>query len=518
METQGNLFPELEEVKTSAKKKTAKKTKAVKELSGAQDLYNYLYEACNKLRGPVSQDNFKEYITPLLYYKRISDVYDEETAAALEMSDGDIEFASLPEQHRFVIPEGCGWNDIRERSENLGAAIVNAMRKIELANPDTLYGVLSTFSAQKWTDKASLPDNKIRDLIEHLSTRRLGNNDYAADLMGDAYEILLKKFADDSKAQAGEFYTPRPVVQLLVRILDPQPGETVYDPACGSGGMLIEAVRHMKHDSLCCGSIFGQEKNVVNAAIAKMNLFLHGASDFNVLQGDTLRSPKVLAGGAIAKFDNVIANPPFSLEKWGSTEWGSDRYGRNIYGTPSDSCGDFAWIQHMVCSMADGKGKMAVVMPQGVLFRNQEKDMRRQLIQSDLIEAVVVLGDRLFYGAGIAPCFFIMRRLKPAAHSARILMIDATKILTPRRAQNVLTDADVDRIYKLYTEYEDVEDFSRVVTLKEIEEKDWNLSPNRYVNYHREEIRPYSEVLAEFRQAIADVEAAEGYFSKVIGL
>lgn len=284
MDNQDTLFPEMVEEPKPKKTKKAK-AKPMKELSGAQDLYNYLYEACNKLRGPVSQDNFKEYITPLLYYKRISDVYDEETQAALDMSDGDVEFASLPEQHRFVIPEGCSWRDIRERSENLGAAIVNAMRKIELANPDTLYGVLSTFSAQKWTDKASLPDSKIRDLIEHLSTRKLGNNDYAADLMGDAYEILLKKFADDSKAQAGEFYTPRPVVQLLVKILDPKPGETFYDPACGSGGMLIEAVRHMKHDSLCCGSIFGQEKNVVNAAIAKMNLFLHGASDFNVMQG-----------------------------------------------------------------------------------------------------------------------------------------------------------------------------------------------------------------------------------------
>ena len=495
----------------------AKKAKVQKELTGAQDLYNYLYEACNQLRGPVSQDNFKEYITPLLYYKRISDVYDEETRAALEISGGDLEFASLPEQHRFVIPDGCSWEDVRSRSENLGAAIVNAMRKIELANPDTLYGVLSTFSAQKWTDKTSLPDSKIRDLIEHLSTRRLGNNDYPADLMGDAYEILLKKFADDSKAQAGEFYTPRPVVQLLVRILDPQPGETVYDPACGSGGMLIEAVHHMHHDHLCCGQIFGQEKNVVNAAIAKMNLFLHGASDFNIMQGDTLRSPKVLQGGSVAKFDNVIANPPFSLEGWGATEWSSDRYSRNIYGTPSDSCGDYAWIQHMICSMTDGKGRMAVVMPQGVLFRDKaEKEMRRQLIQSDLIEAVVTLGDKLFYGTGLSPCFLILRKFKPAHKSARILMIDATKILTPRRAQNVLEPSDVDKIYKLYTDYTDVEDFAKVVSIGDIEKKDWNLSPNRYVEYHKEEIRPYAEVLAEFRKAIEDVRRAEAEFSQLI--
>ena len=289
------------------------KTESQIKMENAQDLYNFLFEACNILRGPVSQDNFKDYITPILYYKRISDVYDEETQSALEESGGDKEYAALPEQHRFDIPEGCHWKDIRERTENLGAAIVGAMRGIELANPDTLYGVLSMFSSQKWTNKQNLTDGKIRDLIEHLSTRKLGNKDYPADLMGDAYEILLKKFADDSKAQAGEFYTPRSVVQLLIRILDPKPGESVYDPACGSGGMLIEAVHHMNHSNLCCGKIFGQEKNVTNAAIAKMNLFLHGAADFNIMQGDTLREPKILAGGELAKFDCVIANPPKSF-------------------------------------------------------------------------------------------------------------------------------------------------------------------------------------------------------------
>ena len=484
---------------------------------GDQNLYNFLFEACNILRGPVSQDNFKDYITPILYFKRISDVYDEETQAALDESGGDKEYASLPEQHRFVIPDGCHWIDIRERTENLGAAIVGAMRGIELANPDTLYGVLSVFSAQKWTDKKNLSDSKIRDLLEHLSTRRLGNKDYPADLMGDAYEVLLKKFADDSKAKAGEFYTPRPVVNLLIRILDPKPGETVYDPACGSGGMLIEAIHHMHHDNLCCGSIFGQEKNVVNAAIAKMNLFLHGASDFNVMQGDTLRSPKILQGSEIAKFDCVIANPPFSLEKWGATEWSSDKFGRNIWGTPSDSCGDYAWIQHMVKSMAPGNSRMAVVMPQGILFRgNEDGRIREKMIKSDLIEAIVTLGDKLFYGTGLSPCFLILRRMKPAERSARILMIDATKILTQKRAQNILSPEDVDHIYQLYLDYKDVEDYSKVVTLKEIEDKEFNLSPNLYINYHREAVRPYEEVKREFLEAIEAVKLAEQEFTRLI--
>ena len=462
-----NLFDSLKDEKTLR-------------MENVQSLYNFLYEACNILRGPVSQDNFKDYLTPLLYYKRISDVYDEELVAALEESGGDLEYASFPEQHRFDIPDGCHWNDVRERTENLGAAIVGAIRGIELANPDTLYGVLSVFSAQKWTDKKNLTDEIIRNLIEHLSTRRLGNKDYPADLMGDAYEILLKKFADDSKAKAGEFYTPRSVVGLLVRILDPQPGETVYDPACGSGGMLIEAINHMHHDNLCCGSIFGQEKNVTSAAIAKMNLFLHGASDFNVMQGDTLRDPKILQNGEVAKFDCVIANPPFTLKNWGSAEWASDKYGRNVWGTPSDSCGDYAWIQHMVCSMTPGKGRMAVVMPQGVLFRgNEEGKIREKLVQSDLIEAVVTLGEKLFYGAGLSPSFLILRRMKPAEHSARVLMIDGTKIFTARRAQNELSPNDVNRLFDLYKDYQDVEDFAKVVTLADIAAKGYDLSPNK---------------------------------------
>ena len=493
------------------------KTESQIKMENAQDLYNFLFEACNILRGPVSQDNFKDYITPILYYKRISDVYDEETQSALEESGGDKEYAALPEQHRFDIPEGCHWKDIRERTENLGAAIVGAMRGIELANPDTLYGVLSMFSSQKWTNKQNLTDGKIRDLIEHLSTRKLGNKDYPADLMGDAYEILLKKFADDSKAQAGEFYTPRSVVQLLIRILDPKPGESVYDPACGSGGMLIEAVHHMNHSNLCCGKIFGQEKNVTNAAIAKMNLFLHGAADFNIMQGDTLREPKILAGGELAKFDCVIANPPFSLEKWGSVEWSSDKFGRNIWGTPSDSCGDYAWIQHMIKSMGPGNSRMAVVMPQGILFRgNEEGNIRKKLVESDKVEAVVTLGDKLFYGTGLSPCFLIIRNLKPAEHSARILMIDATKILTQKRAQNILSQEDVDRIFQLYTDYKDVEDYAKVVTLDDVKAKEYNLSPNRYVDDHKEEVKPYAEVLTEFKAAIQAVKDAEAEFIRIM--
>ena len=497
----------------------AKKT-INKELTGAQDLYNFLFEACNIIRGPVSQDNFKDYITPLLYYKRISDVYDEETEEALISSGGDKEYASLPEQHRFVIPDGCHWQEVRERTENLGAAIVGAMRQIEIANPDTLYGVLSMFSSQKWTNKAILNDSKIRDLIEHLSKRKLGNKDYPADLMGDAYEILLKKFADDSKAQAGEFYTPRSVVRLLVHILDPQPGETVYDPACGSGGMLIEAIRYMHDDSLCCGSIFGQEKNVVNAAIAKMNLFLHGASDFNVMQGDTLRDPKILQGGNIAKFDCVIANPPFSLENWGATEWSSDKYKRNIYGTPSDSCGDYAWIQHMIHHLAPN-GKIGLVLANGALSSQSsgEGDIRKNIIQADLVEGIVALPTQLFYSVTIPVTLWFISKNKK--QKGKILFIDARKMgyMVDRKHRDFTEGTqedgslgDIDKLAKTFDDFQngtlkEVKGFCAVADLQEIEKQDFILTPGRYVGIEevKDDGEPFEKKMTRLTSELSEM-------------
>ena len=309
------------------------------------------------------------------------------------------------------------------------------------------------------------------------------------------------------------------MVRLLVRILDPQPGETVYDPACGSGGMLIEAVHHMKNDNKCCGSIFGQEKNVTNAAVAKLNLLLHGANDFNIMCGDTLRDPKILQNEHLAHFDCVIANPPFSLENWGSAAWKTDRYGRNLWGTPTDSNGDYAWIQHMVTSMRSITGRMAVVLPQGVLFRGGEEGrIREEMVKHDYIEAVITLGDKLFYGTGLSPCLLILRDQKPKEHKGKVLMVDGSKILTPQRAQNILSDDDVDELYRLYTAYDKEEDKSIVVTLEQIKEKGYDLSPNKYVQYHKEEVRPYIDVLAEFKAAYDNMLAAEKKFRAILNL
>lgn len=492
-------------------------TKSKENILTSTGLFNHLFGACNILRGPIGQDSFKDYVTPLLYFKRISDVWDEEYDRALAESNGDEEYAAFPEQHSFVIPEGCHWNDLRERTENIGSAIMESMREIERQNPDTLYGVFETFSKAQWSNKSVLDDARLKNLEEHFSRQKLGNRDYSADLMGDAYEILLKKFADLTKAKAGEFYTPRAVIKLLVRILNPQPGESVYDPACGSGGMLIEAIRQMKNSELACGRIFGQEKNLSNAAIAKMNLFLHGASDFHIRQGDTLRDPRIIQNGELAKFDCVIANPPFSLGKWGADMWESDRWGRRIWGTPSDSNGDFAWIQHMFCSMKPETGRVGVVMPQGVLFRgNKDGEFRKQMIQTDKLECVITLVNNLFYGAGVSACLLIFRDRKPADHIGRVLLIDGSNIYTAKRAQNELSPDDVDRLYQLYADYRDVEEYAKVVSMREIEAHGWSLAPNNYIERKQIAMRPYAEVKKEFFDAFEAVKAAEAKFAALL--
>lgn len=320
-------------------------------------LSGHLWEAANILRGPVDAADFKTYIFPLLFFKRLSDVYDEEYAVALEESDGDVEFAQFPENHRFQVPEGCHWKDVRAKSANIGHALQKAMRCIEQANPDTLHGI---FGDAQWTNKDRLSDALLKDLIEHFSSLNLGNEHCKADILGQAYEYLIKKFADLTNKKAGEFYTPRSVVALMVRILAPKAGETIYDPACGTGGMLLEALHHVKEhggdENLMLGKLYGQEKNLTTSSIARMNLFLHGAEDFHIERGDTLRLPAFYSGDSLATFDCVIANPPFSLEKWGDDVWINDPYGRNFAGLPPAKSGDFAWVQHMVKSMARTDG------------------------------------------------------------------------------------------------------------------------------------------------------------------
>ena len=480
-----------------------------------QELYNHLYQGCSILRGcGVAADEYKTYLFPLMFLKRISDVYDEEYRHAMEESDNDEEYARMADCHRFQIPSGCHWSDIRETTFDVGAKINTSMRKIESSNPRTLYGIFSDFDEASWTNKEKLPDENLINLVEHLSMIRLDNDAISADVMGQAYEYLIKKFADETKESAGEFYTPRAVVRLMIRYLDPKGGESVYDPACGTGGMLIESMNHIEEKNLTLGKLFGQESNLTTASIARMNLFLHGSNDFRIARGDTLRNPVFLINNELQTFDCVVANPPFSLKKWGADKWASDPYGRNIFGTPSDNSGDFAWLQHMIKSMDPKHGRMGVVLPQGVLFKKDVRDIRKKLLDSNKLEAVVQLAGNLFYGTQLAPCILFLRNDKS---DDRIRFIDATQIFKKGRAQNFLLDEHVDAIYNALTSGEDISELSKTVSSKDVDPESVELNVSKFVvKKFVDDTPPYEEVLQRLKENITKTEELESKIERMI--
>lgn len=481
------------------------------------ELESHLWEAANILRGsPVDRTDWKSYILPLLFFKRICDAWDEEHETMMETYGND-----FPDEHRFQIPEGSHWRDVRETATNVGTALQNAMRNIEAANQEHLYGV---FGDASWTDTGRLPNELLKDLIEHFSALDLKSDRVASDVMGDAYEYLIKKFADATKNKAGEFYTPRSVVRLMVDILAPQEGETVYDPACGTGGMLLAAVDHVRDKGgdarTFFGKLYGQEKNLTTASTARMNLLLHGVDDFAIARGDTLREPAFRDPDTegLAQFDVVIANPPFSLEKWGREVWESDPWGRAFAGLPTDSSGDFAWVQHMVQSMAEPHGRMAVVLPQGALFRSGvEGQIRQKLLEMDVIEAVIGLAPNLFYGTGLAACILVLRRRKAKERAGKVLIADASSLFRKGRAQNFLEPEHTTEILHWYQGFVDVEDRVRVVTSKEIEKEGWTLNISRYVLPPiGADIPPLDEAVAAFKEALAKCREAEDHLRQVM--
>lgn len=464
-------------------------------------LEQYLSKAAWILKGPVDASDFKVYIFPLLFFKRISDVYDEEYQFALKESDGDKEYASLPEFHRFEIPKDCHWKDVREKTTNIGLAIEKALRGIEQANQEFLYGI---FGDAQWSNKNKLSDRLLVDLIEHFSQYELSSATVDPDMLGNAYEYLIKHFADLTNKKAGEFYTPRSVVHLLGLILDPHQGETIYDPACGTGGMLLECVDHLKHnqEDYRTLKLFGQEKNLTSSSIARMNMFLHGIEDFEIARGDTLRNPTFFAADGLKTFDCVIANPPFSLKDWGAENWANDPYGRNIAGVPPKGNGDMAWAQHMIKSM-NSTGRMTVVLPHGALFRkNAEGRIRKALLEQDMLEAVIGLGPNIFYGTQLAACVMVFKQNKDADKKDKVLFIDASDQVRVGRAQNYLEPEHVNQIFDWYRDFKDVENYVKVAFKEDLEENDYNLNIPLYVEKIIEDNLPSVE------EALVDLESA----------
>lgn len=442
------------------------------------ELEKYLWGSAVLLRTHVDAGAYKQYIFPLLFFKRLSDVYDEE-CAKIKAEYGD-EALDWEENHQFQIPEGAHWNDVRNVSENVGKAIIEAFRKIESANPDKLQGI---FGDASWTNKNRLPDRLLKDMLEHFSTKTLSVENCPADELGQGYEYLIKQFADDSGHTAQEFYTNRTVVNLMTEMLKPQPGESIYDPTCGSAGMLISAVAYLKEQEREWRnlSIYGQEIVTLTSAIARMNLLLHGVQDFNIVNADTLKTPAFTDHAKLQQFDMVLANPPYSIKQWDRTAFESDKFGRNFLGVPPQNRADYAFFQHILKSLNPSTGRCAILFPHGILFRNEESDMRANLVDTDLVECVIGIGKNLFYNSPMEACIVICRTHKPKERKGKVLFINAKHEVTRKNAQSYLEKEHIDKISDVYASFSEIDGFSAIADLKTIKENYSKLSIALYV-------------------------------------
>lgn len=463
-----------------------------------KELEKYLWGAATKLRGTIDAGDYKQYIFPLLFFKRICDVYDEEYEAALEESDGDKDYASFAEHHHFQIPEGAHWNDVRETTVNVGMALQNAMRAIEKANPDKLYGI---FGDASWTNKDRLSDQILTDLIEHYSQHKLNLNTVPDDQLGNAYEYLIKEFADDSGHTAAEFYTNRTVVKLMTMIMDPQPGESVYDPTCGSGGLLLNCALHLKDEGKEYRTLklYGQEINLITSAIARMNMFMHGIEEFEIVRGDTLANPAFLQYDELKKFNVILANPPYSIKAWDKKSFESDPFGRNLWGTPPQGCADYAFQQHIQKSLDEKNGRSISLWPHGVLFRDSEADMRRKMVESDVVECVIGLGPNLFYNSSMVSCLIITNNNKSEERRGKVLFIQAVDEVRKEKTMSYLDDEHISRIHRAYTSFTSEEGFSEVVQIDDILKDDHaRLSVQLFVDESSEDEISFTESYSEW--------------------
>lgn len=484
-----------------------------------QELETRLWDAANALRGPVDPADFKTYVFPMLFWKWISDTWAYEREEALDEYGDDLDDEIEADFHRFEIPAGALWSDVTTKVKNLGAEIARTFQKIEKANPRSLAGV---FGDASWGNQERMPESALLGLIRAFNQIKLDPSTVSHDLLGAGYEYLLKNFADESGKKAGEFFTPREVVHLLVGILEPQPGESVYDPACGSGGMLVATINQLRNSGMDHRTLrlYGQEINLTTASIARMNLFLHEIEDFDIKRGDTLRAPAFKdASGAVRQFDAVIANPPFSLANWGADRWSSDP--RAKFGVPPAKNGDYAFIQHMISSMNAETGRLGVVMNHGALVRTGiEANIRRSLIEADLLEAVIGLPPNLFYSTDISTCILIFRHQKPADRRKHVLFIDGSARFEKAVNRNSMSNVDVAAIvdsYRLGTVPSGATDVNiRQVPLDEIESRDFDLRLGRYIDVAAEQAADIGSVLVAYADARQRRIAAENYmFSRL---
>ena len=435
------------------------------------EMKQFLWGAVTRLRGQIDAAGYKEYIFPLLFFKRISDVYDEQYSDFV--CEGGEDFAQMQSQELAIrIPDGAHWKDVREVTENVGQRLVEAFIAIEQANPGVeadgrVVGGLEGIFGPKdgWTNKAKMPDHIITSLIEDFSRYNLSLTSCPADEMGQAYEYLVGKFADDAGNTAQEFYTNRTVVTLMAEILQPKPNESIYDPTCGSGGMLVKCLDYLRSKGQPWQGVkvFGQEINALTSSIARMNLYLNGVEDFSIVNADTLEKPGFVDGSHLRKFDIVLANPPYSIKQWNREKFMNDKWGRNFLGTPPQGRADYAFFQHILASMDDKTGRCAILFPHGVLFRDEEQTMREELIKLDYLDCVIGLGPNLFFNASMEACIIICRKEKSSDRKGKVLFIDAKDEVTRKNAESYLEQHHIKKIVDAYNAFTDIDGFAKVI-------------------------------------------------------
>ena len=483
-----------------------------------KELEKYLWGAATQLRGTIDAGDYKQYIFPLLFFKRICDVYDEEFEIALTESDGDIEYAAFAEHHHFVVPKGSHWNDVRETTVNVGVALQDAMRNIEKSNPDTLYGI---FGDASWTNKNRLSDETLINLVEHYSQHKLSLSNIPDDKLGNAYEYLIKEFADDSGHTAAEFYTNRTVVTLMTKIMDPQPGESVYDPTCGSGGLLLNCALHLKSEGKEYRTLklYGQEINLITSAIARMNMFMHGIEEFSIIRGDTLANPAFLHNDELKKFNVILANPPYSIKAWDQKGFTKDPYGRNIWGVPPQGRADYAFQQHIQKSLDSKNGRSISLWPHGILFRDSEQDMRKSMIKEDLVECVIGLGPNLFYNSPMEACLLITKTNKSVDKKGKILFINAVEEVREDKSISFLEQKHIDKIFGAYQKFESQENLSALKTIEDVISNDGNMTISLYVQPKKNEVNnvlPFDQAMEGWNESSNNLKSSMNELFKII--
>ena len=487
-----------------------------------QQLEQFLWKSADILRGKIDSSDYKKYIFGLLFYKRISDVWDEEYQKVIDQFD-DKNLAKADYNHRFQVPEDCKWAVIEHQADSIGPKLNEIFAKLTNANSPKLDRI---FDDLDFANKHKFPNDTLQRLINHFSQYNFGSNYINSDLLGDAYEYLIKQFAADAGKKGGEFYTPREIERVIINILKPHEKDHIYDPTVGSGGFLLESYLHLREraNEKVANSLYlyGQEINLGTFAIAKINMFLHGLDAADIRRGDTLQDPQFVDEmGALKQFDIVVANPPYSIKDWADEFFATNRYGRlEGYDMPPKKNADYAFILHIIKSMK-ATGRAGVVLPHGVLFRGgSEGRIREQILKNDLLEAVIAMPSKLFYGVGIPVCILIFNKDKPKHKKNKILFIDAEKDYAEGKNQNNLRKKDIDKIVSAYDDNKDVEKYARIVELKEIERNDFNLNVRRYIeNGEEEEEIDVSEVWNELRglekeRAQIDQEV-EGYLKEL---